>query len=134
MSHMVKDEHGYDVKVPSKGAVDFAVAGGAIGIASFLGLNANNILGGRGGLGGNGRNGNCGNCGDEPVTRYELAMEQAIAAKDKEVAYKKLSVYMSVVDKNAKRGIFHKNKANRLKARATKRVKVAFNELAPVAN
>ena len=90
---MVKDEHGYDVKVPSKGAVDFAVAGGAIGIASFLGLNANNILGGRGGLGGNGRNGNCGNCGDEPVTRYELAMEQAIAAKDSEIALLKSNTY-----------------------------------------
>ena len=37
------------------------------------------------------------------------------------------------LDENAKRGIFHKNKANRLKARATKKVKVAFNELAPVA-
>ena len=45
----------------------------------------------------------------------------------------KISVTAIAVDKNAKRGIFHKNKANRLKARATKKVKVAFNELAPVA-
>ena len=93
MSHMVKDEHGYDVKVPSKGATDFAVAGGAIGIASFLGLTANNILGGRGGAGGNNRNGNGGNCGDEPVTRYELAMEQALAAKDSKIALLEANTY-----------------------------------------
>lgn len=67
------------------------------------------------------------------VHTAKIRLDEAIAAKDKEAAYKKLSVFMSTVDKNAKRGIFHKNKANRLKARATKKVKVAFNELAPVA-
>ena len=91
MSHMVKDEHGYDVKVPSKGATDYAVVGGSLGIASFLGLNANNILGGNGILGGWGnRNGNC---GDVPVTRYELAMEQALAAKDSKIALLEANTY-----------------------------------------
>ena len=46
MSHMVKSTDGYDVKVPSKGATDYAVVGGSLGIASFLGLNAGNLLGG----------------------------------------------------------------------------------------
>ena len=92
MSHMVKDEHGYDVKVPSKGATDYAVVGGSLGIASFLGLNANNILGGCGGsLFGN-RNGGC-NCGDVPVTRYEMAMEQALAAKDSKIALLEANTY-----------------------------------------
>ena len=91
MSHMVKDEHGYDVKVPSKGATDYAVVGGSLGIASFLGLNANNILGGNGILGGWGnRNGNC---GDVPVTRYEMAMEQALAAKDSKIALLEANTY-----------------------------------------
>ena len=90
MSHMVKTSDGYEVKVPSKGAVDYAVVGGSLGIASFLGLNANNILGGNG-IWGN-RNGNC-SCADQVVTRYELAMEQQIAAKDSEIALLKSNTY-----------------------------------------
>ena len=89
MSHMVKSTEGYDVKVPSKGATDYAVVGGSLGIASFLGLNANNILGGLG-IGGRGGGGSC---ADQPVTRYELAMEQQIAAKDSEIALLKSNTY-----------------------------------------
>ena len=89
MSHMVKSTDGYDVKVPSKGATDYAVVGGSLGIASFLGLNANNILGGNG-LFGN-RNGN--GCGDQVVTRYELAMQQELAAKDSEIALLKSNIF-----------------------------------------
>ena len=92
---MVKSTDGYDVKVPSKGATDYAVVGGSLGIASFLGLNANNILGngcGGGILGGWNRNGN-GNCCDVPVTRYEMAMEQQLAAKDSEIALLKSNTY-----------------------------------------
>ena len=92
---MVKSEDGYDVRVPNKGAVDYAVVGGSLGIASFLGLNANNILGngcGGGILGGWNRNGNC-SCADTPVTRYELAMEQQIAYKDSEIALLKSNTY-----------------------------------------
>jgi hypothetical protein len=62
---------------------------GSLGIASFLGLNANNILGG-GGLFGNR---NCCNPMDQAVTRYELGMEQAIAAKDSEIALLKANTY-----------------------------------------
>ena len=93
---MVKSSDGYEVKVPSKGATDYAVVGGSLGIASFLGLNAGNILGNGcgGGLFNWGRNGNgsC-NCADVPVTRYEMAMEQAIAAKDSEIALLKSNTY-----------------------------------------
>lgn len=65
---------------------------GSLGIASFLGLNANNILGGcGGGLFGN-RNGCCSPM-DQAVTRYELGMEQAIAAKDSEIALLKANTY-----------------------------------------
>lgn len=98
MSHMVKDVHGYDVKVPSKGATDYAVVGGSLGIASFLGLNANNILGNGcgGGLFG-GMNRNNGNCGcspyDMPVTRYEMAMQNELAAKDSKIALLEANTY-----------------------------------------
>ena len=95
MSHMVKSTDGYDVRVPSKGATDYAVVGASAGIASFLGLNANNILGNGCGGGlfnwGN-RNNNC-NCADVPVTRYEMAMEQALAAKDSRIALLEANTY-----------------------------------------
>lgn len=87
---MVKDAHGYDVKVPSKGATDYAVVGGSLGIASFLGLNAGNILG-RGGLFGGGNAPM--NPGDVPVTRYEMAMQQEIASKDSKIALLEANTY-----------------------------------------
>ena len=93
---MVKSSDGYDVKVPSKGAVDYAVVGGSLGIASFLGLNANNLLGngcGGGLLGGGWNRGNACSCGDVPVTRYEMAMEQALAAKDSKIALLEANTY-----------------------------------------
>lgn len=93
---MVKSSDGYEVKVPSQGEVTYGTIGASLGIASFLGLNANNVLGNGcgGGLFNWGRNGNnnC-NCADVPVTRYEMAMEQAIAAKDSEIALLKSNTY-----------------------------------------
>ena len=89
MSHHGKSTDGYDVRVPNKGAVDYAVVGGSLGIASFLGLNANNVLGN--GLFG-GRNNACNPC-DTPVTRYEAAMQQEIAAKDSRIALLEANTY-----------------------------------------
>lgn len=100
MSHYIKSSEGYDVKVPSQGQVDFATVGGALGIASFAGLNANNLLGGMGW--GNGWNNGWGNRGvmplpvcseDHCVNRYELGMEQKLAAKDSEIALLKANTY-----------------------------------------
>ena len=69
---------------------------GSLGIASFLGLNAGNILGNGcgGGLFGGGwnRGGSC-NCADVPVTRYEMAMEQQLAAKDSRIALLEANTY-----------------------------------------
>jgi hypothetical protein len=96
---MVKSNDGYDVKVPSQGAVHYAAAGRHLGIASFLGLNTGNLLGGGCGNGGlfGGWNRNNGNCGcspaDMPVTRYEMAMQQEIAAKDSKIALLEANTY-----------------------------------------
>ena len=93
MTHL-KSSEGYDVKVPSQGEVTYGTVAGSLGIASFLGLNAGNILGGCGvGLFGN-RNGNYG-ClpADMPVTRYELAMQQEIAAKDSKISLLEANTY-----------------------------------------
>lgn len=90
---MVKSSDGYEVKVPSQGQVTYNSVAGSAGLAAFLGLNAGNILGGNGILGGGwNRNGNC-NCADVPVTRYELAMEQQLAAKDSRIALLEANTY-----------------------------------------
>lgn len=89
MAH-VKTTDGYDVKVPSQGQVTYNSVAGSAGLAAFLGLNAGNIL--NGGLFGGGWNGN-GNCGNVPVTRYELAMQQEIAAKDSKIALLEANTY-----------------------------------------
>lgn len=93
MAH-VKTIDGSEVKVPSQGQVTYNSVAGSAGLAAFLGLNAGNILGnGCGGsLFGGGWNRN-GNCGDVPVTRYEMAMQQEIAAKDSKIALLEANTY-----------------------------------------
>lgn len=92
MGHYVKSTDGYDVKVPSQGEVTYGTVAGSLGLASFLGLGANNNGGGiLGGLFGN-RNGGC--CSeDHCVNRYELAMEKELAAKDSRIALLEANTY-----------------------------------------
>ena len=94
MSH-VKTSEGYDVKIPNQGQVTYNSVAGSAGLASFLGLNAQNLLGGL--WGGNGNPWNRGGCGcspaDMPVTRYEMAMQQEIAAKDSKIALLEANTY-----------------------------------------
>lgn len=94
MSQHIKTAEGYDVKVPSQGQVDFATVGGALGLASFAGVNLGNVLGGWGGWGNNRCNTPMPVCSeDHLVTRYELGQEQTIAAKDSEIALLKANTY-----------------------------------------
>lgn len=87
---MVKSSEGYDVKVPGMGQVNYNTVAGSAGLASFLGLNAQNILG-------NWSRGpvptGCGCESDHLVTRYDLSMEQTLAAKDSEIALLKANTY-----------------------------------------
>lgn len=93
MTH-VKSAEGYDVKVPSMGQVNYNTVAGSAGLASFLGINAGNLLGGGGLFGGNRNGGNaCGCESDHVVNRYELAMEQALAAKDSKIALLEANIY-----------------------------------------
>ena len=91
----VKSNDGHDVKVPSQGQVNLNTVLGAVGSYGALGGFNNcggGILGNIFGGGGWNRNGNC-NCADVPVTRYELAMQQAIAAKDSEIMELKANIF-----------------------------------------
>ena len=93
MGHYVKSTDGYDVKVPSQGEVTYGTVAGSLGLASFLGLGANNGNNGGGLLGnlfGN-RNGCCSE--DHCVNRYELAMEKELAAKDSRIALLEANTY-----------------------------------------
>lgn len=90
MTH-IKTAEGYDVKVPSQGQVDYATVAGSLGLASFAGLNAQNLLGG-GLFGGN--RGYMPVCSEDHfVNRYELKQEQTIASKDSEIALLKANTY-----------------------------------------
>lgn len=87
MAH-VKSTDGYDVKVPSMGQANYNTVAGSLGLASFAGLNAGNLLGG---LFGGCNRPMCNE--DHLVNRYELAMEKELASKDSEIALLKANTY-----------------------------------------
>lgn len=85
----VKGADGYEHHVTGQGQGNYNTVGASLGIASFLGINANGILGG---LGRN--NGcNCPNPQDTPVSRYEAAMMQELASKDGKIALLESNIY-----------------------------------------
>jgi hypothetical protein len=81
----IKGADGNDYHVTGQGQGNYNSVAGSLGIASFLGFNANNILGGM----------NRGNCSpqDAPVTRYEAGMMQELAAKDGKIALLESNIY-----------------------------------------
>lgn len=91
----IKGSDGHDYNVTGQGQGNYNTVGASAGIASFLGLNAGNLLGG---LGWNGnRNGygcGCGcNSADMGVTRYDAALMNEIAAKDGRIALLESNIY-----------------------------------------
>ena len=85
------DGHEYDVTGSAQG--NYNTVGASAGIASFLGLNAGNLLGGLFNNG-CGCNNGCGGCSDNMlVNRYEMAMNQTIAAKDSKIALLEANIY-----------------------------------------
>lgn len=99
MAH-VKTTEGYDVHIPNQGQVTYNSVAGSAGLASFLGINAQNLLGGLGGMWGNRGGYGCG-CGnpvvlsesDHLVTRFEMEQENKLAAKDSEIALLKSNIF-----------------------------------------
>jgi hypothetical protein len=89
----IKGTDGCDYHVTGQGQGNYNTVGASAGIASFLGLNAGNLLGGLGW--GNNRNGcGCGmNACDTLVSRYEAAMMQELAAKDGKIGLLESNIY-----------------------------------------
>lgn len=83
----IKGADGHEYNVTGQGQGNYNTVGASAGIASFLGLNAGNLLGGWG-------NSNCSPCGDNmPVNRYEMNMMQTIAAKDAKIGLLESNIY-----------------------------------------
>ena len=90
----IKGMNGENYNVTGQGRGNYNTVGASAGIASFLGLNAGNILGG----GCYNRNMAAGpveviTSDDKPVSRYEAAMMDKLAAKDGEIALLKANTY-----------------------------------------
>ena len=86
----IKGADGHEYDVTGQGQGTYNTVAGSAGLASFLGFNANNLLGG------------CGNRGgavevitsdDKPISRYEAQMMDKMAAKDSEIALLKSNTY-----------------------------------------
>ena len=86
----IKGSDGHDYNVTGQGQGNYNTVGASAGIASFLGLNAGNLLGG---LWGNNCNNTCGCSENMLVNRYELSLNQAIAAKDARIGLLESNIY-----------------------------------------
>ena len=88
---IIKGMNGENHNVTSQGQGNYNTIGASAGIASFLGLNAGNVLGGWG----------CNRnapvevvtSDDRPVSRYEAQMMDKLAAKDSEISLLKSNGY-----------------------------------------
>ena len=92
-SQHVKTSDGYDVKVPNQGQVTYNTVAGSAGLASFLGINAQNLLNGFGWGNGWGNRNGCVSPADMPVTRYEMAMQNELASKDSKIALLEANIF-----------------------------------------
>ena len=82
----IKGTNGENYHVTSQGQGNYNTFGASAGIASFLGLNAGNILGGMNGYYNRNAPVEVITSEDRPVSRYEAGMMDKLAAKDSEIA------------------------------------------------
>ena len=125
----IKGMNGENYSVTGQGQGNYNTVAGSLGIASFLGLNAGNVLGGWG-------NRNMGypnapveviTSDDKPISRKEAEMMQELGVKDSEIALLKADKYtdQKIVETTA----YLMNKINEVSAevRANKDAQVAVN-------
>lgn len=92
--------NGENHSVTGMGQGNYNTVAGSLGLASFLGINAGNLLNG----GNQNRGGSqCGSPDDQPISRYEANMLMALGSKDSEIALLKADKYtdQKIVDATA---------------------------------
>ena len=128
----IKGMNGENYSVTGQGQGTYNTVAGSLGLASFLGLNAGNVLGGWGN-----RNMGCPNApievitsDDKPITRNEAKMMQTIGAKDSEISL--LKADEKIVETTA----YLMNKINEVSSevRANKDAQCAINTQQAVYN
>lgn len=127
----IKGSDGQDYHVTGQGQGNYNTVGASAGIASFLGFNANNILGGLGNR--------CG-CGgqDATISRFEATMMNELAGKDSKIALLEAQIYTDQqTDKKVGEAIaFVRGEMKELAAevRANKDAQCAINQQQAVYN
>ena len=86
----IKGADGHEYDVTGQGQGTYNTVAGSAGLASFLGFNANNLLGGWGNRGGAVE---VITSDDKPISRYEAQMMDKMAAKDAEISLLKSNTY-----------------------------------------
>ena len=91
----IKGMNGENYSVTGQGQGTYNTVAGSLGLASFLGLNAGNVLGGWGNrcMGYPNAPVEVITSDDKPITRNEAKMMQTIGAKDSEIALLKADKY-----------------------------------------
>lgn len=95
----IKGMNGESQSVTSQAQGNLNTTFGSLGLASFLGINAGNLLSGFGNRCGC----QCGSPDDQPITRYEANMLISLGNKDSEIALLKADKYtdQKIVDATA---------------------------------
>lgn len=125
----IKGMDGQSYSVTGSGQGTFNTVGAGAGILSFLGLNAGNILGGIGGYNPYNRTGAVEviTSDDKPISRYEAAMMDKMAAKDSEIAQLKADQYTDKKMVEVTKYVDGKVEALAAEVRANKEEQAAIN-------
>lgn len=121
--------NGQDYNVTGQAQGNYNTVASSFGLASFLGLNAGNVLGGwnRGGCG-------CQGSDDQPISRYEAKLLQELGAKESENALLKADKYTDQKIVEATSYLMGEIKNLSAEVRANKDAQCAINQQQAVYN
>jgi hypothetical protein len=127
----IKGMNGENHSVTGMGQGNYNTVGASLGIASFLGINAGNLLGGW-------NQNRCGCQGsspdDQPINRYEANMLVALSSKDGEIALLKADKYTDQKIVEATAYLMGEIKSLAGEVRANKDAQCAINQEQAVYN
>lgn len=127
----IKGANGETMNVTGQAQGNYNTVASSFGLASFLGLNAGNVLGG---WNRNGCGCGCGNGDDQPVSRYEANMLISLGNKDSEIALLKADKYTDQKIVEATSYLMGEIKSLSAEVRANKDAQCAINQQQAVYN